>query len=409
MGLFSRKQPETKSSTGMLASTLDITKPKQVSRNASTGEFEGWVYGITNLVSNAVASQPLKLYATSTGNQKSITNFRTKMISPWERKELSISADGDRVEQVYGHPAQELLKVVNNYTDGFNLMYLTSLWMDLLGDCYWLIQRDTTGTPSAIHLLNPVVTRVVPNAAQTDIRGYLVQMKGGKTVKYRAEDVIRFSMPNPNSRWYGISPLIAQSSALASLHQAEKLEFSLMKNAGVPPMILKYSGQLSKAEMRVLETEWRKATTGNKSGNVKVLDADFSTETIAMNLQEMMMTETKVFNLKALALAYGIPYSMIDSSDQKKAGLDQLLEMQARNSTQPRLTRIQEVLNQQYVPMFDDSGDLMFGFDDPSPDAPEQEAKTIDIYVKRNVITINEAREILGLAPKADETVGMED
>jgi len=114
-------------------------------------------------------------------------------------------------------------------------------------------------------------------------------------------------------------------------------------------------------------------------------------------------------NIKAIALAYGVPYSMIDSSDQKKAGLDQLLEMMAINCVQPRLTRIQEVLNQQYLPLFDASGELVFCFDDPSPKAPEKEANVINSYVGSGVITVDEARDMLGLGAKPEEDKPEED
>jgi len=408
MGIFTKKtaaiQPEEKNfGGGMMTSTLDITKPKTLNRQQSTQEFTGWVYGITNMVGNNVAEQPLKLYATTAEGQNKISNFKTKTLTPYEMKQIRVSGDGDEVEQIYNHPAQDLLNVVNGYTDGFNLMYLTQLWQDIVGDAYWLIVKDKQGIPSEIQVLNPLLTQVVPNATGTDIKGYLYQIKDGKKVRLHKEDVIRFSMPNINSKWYGISPLIAQSGILSSLKQSEHLEFSLLKNAGVPPLLLKYNGQLTKKEIRILENEWKKATTGNRSGNIKVVDANFDVENIAQNMEELMMEASKVMNLKAIALAYGVPYSMIDTSDQKKAGLDQLLEMMAINCVQPRLTRIQQVLNQQYLPLFDTSGDLKFVFDDPSPKAPKEEAEVINSYVTTDVITIDEARNMLGLGPKEKE------
>jgi HK97 family phage portal protein len=404
MGLFSRKEnktvnvePEQKSFGGLLTSSLDVTKPRQISRNGAVGEYTGWVYGITNLVANNVASQQVHLYATTPEGQKGVTNFRTKSLNVFEKKELTISIEGADIEEIYGHPASQLLKLVNGYTDGFNLMYLTQLWMDLVGDAYWLIIKDNFDLPVEIQLLNPTLTQVVPNATQTDIKGYLYQVKNGKKIKFKKEDVVRFSMPNPNNKWYGVSPLIAQSGILSTLKQAEHLEYALLKNAGVPPLLLKYDGQLTPKEVRILENEWKKATTGNRQGNIKVIDANFTVEKIAQSMQDLMMTETTVLNLKAIALAYGVPYSFIDTSDQKKAGLDQLLEMMAINCVQPRLTRIQEVLNQQYIPLFDVSGDLKFAYDDPSPDAPKDEAAVINSYVKHGVMLKNEARTMLGL------------
>ncbi len=76
-----------------------------------------------------------------------------------------------------------------------------------------------------------------------------------------------------------------------------------------------------------------------------------------------------------------------------------MLECLAVNCVQPRLTRIQEVLNQQYIPLFDNTGDLMFVYNDPSPKAPQEEAEVLNTYVTSGILTVDEARIALGLTP----------
>jgi len=398
MGLFNmfKKKLEHKGfNSGLIVNSLDITNPDRLSRKTSIESNNGWVYGVTNLVANNIAFQKLKLYVKTNKNQAGVKNFETKVLNILEKKSLNLISDAT-VEQIIDYPAQTLIRNCNNYTDGFNLIYMTQLWMDLVGDAYWYIVKDTNNTPIEIHLLNALNMLVVPNSSSSSIQGYLFQGKNGN-IAFSTDEIVKFSNSGITSKWYGTSPLMAQSGIVGGLKIAEGLEYSLLKNSGIPPLILKYKGNLTKPEIRTLELEWKRATTGNKNGNIKVMDSNFETENIAQELDKLLLKEYKIMNLKSICLAYGVPYSLIDTADQKKAGLDQILEMLSLNCVIPRLTRIEQVLNQQYLPMFDTTGDLRFHYDDPSPYSQKQEADILTSYVSGGILSVDEARGILGL------------
>ena len=122
---FVKKDEEKKTFGGMIKNNFDISAPKGLNRATAVGTFNGWLYGITNLVSNNVSEQTLKLYAKTAKNQSKITNFKTLPVNLIKQKSLDIITDGS-VEQLVNHPAQELLRTVNNYTDNFNLIYVIS-------------------------------------------------------------------------------------------------------------------------------------------------------------------------------------------------------------------------------------------------------------------------------------------
>lgn len=388
---------------GIIQSTFDSSGFKGISTAQAVQENKGWIFGVTNLIGNNIAQVPLNLYAKTNQGQGQIKNFVTKSIEPHKRltfqKKLSINAD---IQQLIDHPASKLLKTVNNYVDGFNLLYLTQVWLDVCGNAYWYVVKDSKGVPVQIHIINPVGMVVVPNSTNTAIQGYYYQ-SGTDRVSFNVDEIVRFTNASLQSRWYGASPLSQISNNIEKTKQINKLEMAMLKNYGVPPLLLTYKGELTKNQIRDLELQWKRATTNKNAGGAKVLNGDITVNKIAQSISEMMFNEQIIMSLKEVSLAYGVPYSMIDSSDQKKAGLDQILEMMAINCIQPRLARIEQAINQQYTPMFDASGDLFFKFEDPSPSNKLNDSEIYANYVNSGILLKNEVRTMLGFPP-LDET-----
>jgi len=390
---------------GIIQSSFDGGSFSGISKENSINENKGWLFGITSLIANNVAQTNLELYAKTTKEQGKIANYKTLKPSVITSMRLTKSlAKGTDVEVLIDHPAKVLLHNVSNYVDGFNLLYTTQLWLDVTGDCYWYMIKDSDGTPIEIHILNSTAMRVVPNEGQTAIQGYLYK-SATNTVSFKADEIVRFTCPALGNKWYGTSPIMAIANTIEKMNQIDKLELAMLKNYGVPPMLLKYKAELTSQQIRQLELEWKRATTNANAGGVKVLNGDVSVEKIAQSISEMCFSEQIITNIKQMALAYGVPYSLIDSSEQKKAGLDQLLVMLSKNCLQPRLSRIEQSLNQQYLVNFDDSGDLFFKFDDTSPENKKNEADIYNAYIGSGVLLKNEVRAILGFEPLEEQEV----
>jgi len=389
----------------LINSNFDGGNFSRLSKSNAVDKNTGWLYGITSLIASNVAYNTLCLYAKTDEQQGKIANYKTIKPSMINKIKLnkSISNSGD-IEQLVNHPAEVLLHTVNNYMDGFNLMYTTQLWLDIIGDCYWYIVKDKSGIPTEIHIINPLFMTVVPNEKQTKIMGYIYKSTGN-SVSFDVDEIVRFTAGSLTGKWYGQSPIMAIGHTIEMMEQIDKLELAMLKNYGVPPLALIYKNDLNVNQIRQLEVEWKKSTTNKNAGGVKVINGDVSIEKIAQSISEMMFTEQTIVNIKQIAFCYGVPYSFIDSTSQLKAGLDQMLEMFARNCLQPRLKRIEESLNQQYIPMFDDSSDMFFKFEDPSPENKKNDADIYTSYVNAGILSVDEVRETLGYPPKEnDET-----
>jgi len=74
----------------------------------------------------------------------------------------------------------------------------------------------------------------------------------------------------------------------------------------------------------------------------------------------------------------------------------------ARNAILPRCRRLEERLSQRLCPLFDER--LFVAFDSPVPRDREYELRAREAHLAAGVITVNEARSEIGLAPLEEET-----
>jgi len=147
---------------------------------------------------------------------------------------------------------------------------------------------------------------------------------------------------------------------------------------------------------------WNKAYSGvGRGGRIKVMDADWSIDKIGFAPEEMEYLNGRKWTLKEIAGAFGVPYSMLDSSDSKKATSDSAKLWHAQNALVPRLKRIEEKLNERFMPLYDDR--LFLAFDNIVPEDAELKMKSDDMYLRNGVYTINEVRRERGLIPFPDD------
>jgi HK97 family phage portal protein len=374
----------------------DVNKGKRViSKEGRLETYKSWVYGTVNLIANSVSEVPLNLYAIHQKG-KELANFDSKALTFDEKMNTKSLFTGDDVDlsSVASHPAAQLINKANDYLDGFNLMYLTETYIDLYGDAYWYVAKDKDDVPQEIHPLNPTDVSIITDKKMTRVLGYNLQTQDGY-VRFKKDEIVHFKYVSPYNRFYGESPLRGLATPVTKIALSNQLEESVLRNGGMPIVLLKSKKELTSAEIRQIENQFQKATNNGKQGGVKALNNYLEVETLNYSLQELMLTDSQVWDLKNICFSYGVPYSLVDSSDQKKAGLDEAMTQMAINCVIPRLRRIEQTLNQQYLPLFDPN--LKFKFSDPTPENEMDKSKVIETYVKNGIITIDEARSIIGL------------
>lgn len=377
-----------------------------VSADSLLKRYTAWAYICASRNGSAVASVPLRLYATrGTGQQKSRRPARTlsrseKYALASRAKEFSgaIGQAAD-VEEVIEHPVLDLLKTVNSQFNGYETHELTSIFQDCTGNAYWYVEMGPLGIPSAIYMLQPQHIRIIPSAA-TMVKEYAYGVPGIKEERFDPREVIHFRHPNPHSPFYGMGCIEASAMAIDRYHDMDVYEQSMNRRMGIPPLLIRYkTGKIDDAQRKKLEREWNNTMGGvTNAGKVKVADYDWEVQQLGVQPRDMGFAEGRKWTRLEIADAFGVPLALLDTENVNRSNSDTAMYQYQKFTILPRLIRTQQKLNERLIPMYDEPR-LFLAYDNPVP-SDERQLVTKNVeYVKANILTINEVRSAQGLQP----------
>jgi len=364
--------------------------------------YRGWVYTCASLNSTSFASVPLKLYTTKQSQKK--LNFPTKAISSSQRLHIlgrkNIAAlpqvlKANEIVEVTDHPYLELMKNINPFMNNFFLFELTELYQELCGNAYWYILKDRLGTPAEIWPLPPANIKIIPDP-NTFIRAYQYQFR---TIEknFEVNDVIHFKFPNPNSLYYGYSPLAAVAQSYNIQERMGAYENFLFKNMGRPEGAFETDNELDDIEFARLKEEIQQLLGGVENvGKATLFEKGVTFKNYGLSPRDMSYTKGRKVIQEEISLAYGQPLGLFDKSATKANAYAAEYRYQ-KTTLKPRLLRAEQKLNEQLMPLYDPS--LFCVFDENVPQDKDARLKEIEIHLKTQYSSVNQEREVDNLDP----------
>jgi HK97 family phage portal protein len=168
---------------------------------------------------------------------------------------------------------------------------------------------------------------------------------------------------------------------------------------GVPAVVVSYKGKLNKKDIRGLEADWNRALKGMaKSGKVKVTDQEYDVKEMAISPRDMGFLQGRKWTRNEIANAFDIPISMLEKENVNKANAQAGNEQYARRSLMPRLRRIEDRLNRDLIPLYQEPR-IFCAFDNPVPEDDEFELKRATELTKAGIIKRNEGRAMQNIRP----------
>src|SRR6476646_1588605 len=146
--------------------------------------YSSWVYAAVNAIAQEVARQRPSLYR-DTG-----------------------PAEHDRESLPATHPLARLLTHPNPWLTPWELWYLTVVYLELTGNCYWYAAPLTVGAarlavPGELWIVPTPWVRVVPDSERY-VRAYEVSAPGAAPELFTPEEIIHLKYPNPLDLHYGL-------------------------------------------------------------------------------------------------------------------------------------------------------------------------------------------------------------
>lgn len=365
--------------------------------------YRNLIYSCANLNAGAVAQTPLRLYVTTKEGERAprvktvgVSDSRTAYL-----KKVSPALGHKAIREVVSHPLLSLLESVSSVLDGFELIELTLLYQEIVGDAYWYLPRAkgglTRGLPEAIWILPAHLVTINRNNSK-EISSYTYKPGANVEITFKKEEILHFRYPSLlNPYGAGISPARASYTGTRLMDETRAYQYTLLANKAAPGTIVSPKESLGADESDRLEARLRRKLRRGGNGGLLVADHAVDIVPFAIPPRDMEMLAIHGMGRVDVANAFGIPMSLLDTKDVNRSNAEAGHYQHAKMAVAPRCIRTAQKLNQGFVQLYDPR--LFLAFDNPVPSDVSLESQVRERNLRIGTTTRNEERAAMGFKP----------
>jgi hypothetical protein len=353
-----------------------------------------WLRAAVHRVAGGVASVEWKALAVRRGG-KVVRDRRLQRAGPALRaKMIHRLAKAGELTELDEHPVLDLLHSPNPFMTGIGFRRLTEMYIDLVGEGFWLIEPDGTfGTPGRLWPMPPHWIRDVPSPRRPTFWVQLPQ--GGWTGEIPMTSIIWFVDPDP-AQPYGRGSGTARALAdeLETDEYAAKHTKSWFYNSARPDLIVTVEGARD-PELRAAEQRWLDRHQGFfRAFKPYFVSRKITVDEIGQTFRDMQFTQLRQHERDTIIQVFGVPpeiLGVLESSN--RATIDAADYLFSKHVLVPRLELIRETVQERLAPMFDDR--LVVEYENP---VQEDKAHQLEAAkAQPAALLVNEWREMAGL------------
>lgn len=292
--------------------------------------------------------------------------------------------------------------------DGFTIRYLTRVWLELQGDCYWVVVRDRLGQPREIY---PIPSNWVVQTPTLSVPFFLVMPQGNtasQSLLIDPSDVVWFKTPNvaqPYARGRGRAEVVGDE--IESDEYAAKYGKNFFYNDATPRSIITAPGANSDSVAQLKET-WNQQFQGVANAQkMGVLGWDAKLLQLSTSPKEMDFTATRTLLRDMVNQNWQMPPEMMGIlENSNRSTIDSAFYLYAKNVLSKRLLRFESFINRQLMPMYDNLHAIKF--DNIVPEDQQFALTVANAGWEKGTITRGEWRTKVGmekLGSKLDDEI----
>jgi len=213
--------------------------------NELMAELKGAAWTCISMNAGTCATFPPQLFVT-TGSGQPRPKCATRPLGREQTLRLksmphlaSRLKSADRVEEVLDHPLLNLLSRANPVHNGFDLLELTQIYLEVHGKAFWYLNKNVLEVPDEIWILptQNVAPRRQPDSS--NVVDYYEYRNGSQVQCFPAEDVIFFRYPDPRDPYLGgLSPLRACYEQVVLTSEYAATKSAIYENRAVPSAVI---------------------------------------------------------------------------------------------------------------------------------------------------------------------------
>ncbi|GIW89990.1 MAG: hypothetical protein KatS3mg109_0422 [Pirellulaceae bacterium] len=355
-----------------------------------------WLRAAVDRIAIALASTRWMVFAVR-HNGKFVRNRALQYGNYYERRKKFFHLGDTELIEIEDHPIIGLLNGgANTWFTGFEIRKLTSVYMDTVGEAWWLKERNAAGAPVSVWPVPPTWVHELPVPG----RPVVVLQLGGETVEIPLTELVWFrhlDPANPFGRGSGYGQALGDE--LATDEYIARHIKQWFFNSARPELLITVPGA-SEAELRHAEARWTSRLQGFwRAWKPYFVNQNVDVKEIGQSFREMQLTDLRKFERDLIIQVFGVPpelLGIIESSN--RATIEAADHIMARYVLQPRLEFMRLVLQERLVPEYDDR--LIIDYE--SPVQADRQYLLDAARAQPASLTVDEWRELQGLAPLPD-------
>ena len=291
------------------------------------------------------------------------------------------------------HPFFDLIEAGNPLMTGRDVQFMTYVHMELVGEAFWVLERNAAGMPVMIWPIPPSGIKRTPSTDfpfyEIDFRDWRENVAASECIWFREADPV-----DPYGR--GTSIVGSLADEWETGEYAGKHVKTYFYNDAKPPMII--TGEdLSDAERQRMEETWSGRLRGfmnkyrpffaNRKIDVKELSTSFQNMELVDLLKHLRDTEVQVL---------GIPPEILGIlQNSNRATSDVADYLFAKWTLVPRHEQMRSTLQARLIPQFDPR----LALDYVSPVAEDRDYELSVMKARPEAFAVDEFREKAGQEP----------
>ena len=272
---------------------------------------------------------------------------------------------------------------------------LHEIYLLLVGEGYFLIERDSFGRPVELWVVPPHWVKMTPYLGSPT---YTIVSSGGLTMTVPVDDMFVMKQLNPLDpfmRGLGVAESIADEVEIDEY--AAKFQKRFFYNDATPPVVFVIPNS-TKDQREEFMAHWNKKHKGvENSHRAAALSGDITVKELgSTDGKNLGFIESRVAMRDAVLEHFNMPREIMGiTENSNRATADSAQYIYAKNVLTPRILTREKAINTQLLPLF--GRNLVWRYDPVIPyDKVFDKEKAITAY-GAGLLTKNEARELLDL------------
>ena len=365
-----------------------------------------WLRAVAQRVATAVAASSTQwiLYAPASGRRRDVRLIQ-RAASHETRKDLIRKGKSDEnLVPVDDHILLDALNKANSYMVGQSLFKVTQIHLDLVGESFWIKERNGLGAPVEFWPIPPDWVQSTPTPSK---RSFRVSFNGwqGDIPDTEVLWMAELDPANPYTRGSGLARSL--NDELETDEYVAKHTRQLFFNRARPDMIIwpKQQGAhdigLQQDQVRRLEERWLDGHQGFwRAFKPFFVGREINVHEVNQSLQELQLVELRKHERDTIVQVFGIPPELLGIlNNSNRATIESADYLFSRWVVAPRMEFLRSQLQERLIPEYDDR--LVLDF--VSPVAEDREHMLEASKAAPWSLKVDEWRVLQGQEPLDDD------